>query len=69
MALAMVGGLTLPDGKTYAISGNWGTFEGENALAFGAIARISNNIYVTGGVGMGLNNNTVGGRAGITFSR
>jgi hypothetical protein len=69
LALAMVGGLTLPDGNTYAISGNWGTFEGENALAFGAIARVSKNVYVTGGFGAGLNNGTFGGRAGISFSR
>jgi hypothetical protein len=69
LALAMVGGLTLPDGNTFAISGNWGTFEGENAIAFGAIGRVSKNVYITGGFGAGLNKSTFGGRAGISFSR
>ena len=68
MALAMAGGLVLPQGKDFAISGNLGTFGGRNALAFGAIGRVSNNVYLTGGVGAGLNSGTVGGQGGVIFA-
>jgi trimeric autotransporter adhesin len=68
MALAMAGGASLPNRKTLALSGGWGTFEGSNALGFGAIGRVSDKVYLTGGVGMGLNNSTVGGRAGFLFA-
>jgi trimeric autotransporter adhesin len=68
MALAMAGGASLPNSKTFALSGGWGTFEGSNALGFGAIGRVSDKVYLTGGVGMGLNNSTVGGRAGFLFA-
>jgi hypothetical protein len=38
----MAGGLALPDGKAFAMSGGWGTFEGGHALGFGAMGRVSN---------------------------
>jgi hypothetical protein len=53
-----------PDEK-FAISGNWGTFEGENGLAAGFAARINENIEFNGGVAAGTNEGTVGGRAGF----
>jgi trimeric autotransporter adhesin len=46
----------------------WGTFEGSHALRSGAIGRVSDKIYLTGGVGMGLENSTVGGRAGFLLA-
>jgi hypothetical protein len=54
--------------KAFAFSGGWGTFEGSNALGFGAIGRVSDKVYLTGGVGMGLDNSTVGGRAGFLLA-
>lgn len=67
MALAMVGG-GLPSDKDFAMSLNWGTFEGENAFAGTAQARISENFLIHGGLGIGANQGTVGGRAGLTYA-
>jgi hypothetical protein len=67
IALAMAG-VTLPNDKNFAISGNWGTFRGENGFAATAVARITNNLYAHGGVGFGADHNSVGGRAGVTFA-
>lgn len=68
MAMAMAGAVALPDGKNYAISGNWGTFEGANAVSFGAIGKVTDNLFVTGGVGAGLEEGTTGGRAGAMWA-
>ncbi|MBZ9678654.1 YadA-like family protein [Mesorhizobium sp. ES1-1] len=67
MALAMAGS-GLPGDKNYAVSLNWGTFEGENAFAGSAQARINENVILSGGIGMGASNHTVGGRAGVTVA-
>ena len=68
LALAVSGGVSFPNTKAFAVSGGWGTFEGSHALGFGAIGRVSDKVYLTGGVGMGLENSTVGGRAGFLFA-
>ena len=68
MALALAGGLSLPGDARFAISGNWGTFEGQNAFAFGAVARVSENMFVNGGLGIGVERGTVGGRLGLTIA-
>jgi hypothetical protein len=67
MALAMAGS-GLPGDKNYAVSLNWGTFQGENAFAGSAQARISENVILSGGIGVGAGNHTVGGRAGVTVA-
>lgn len=67
MALAMAGS-GLPGDKNYAVSLNWGTFQGENAFAGSAQARISENVILSGGIGVGASNRTVGGRAGVTVA-
>lgn len=67
MALAMAGS-GLPGDKNYAVSLNWGTFQGENAFAGSAQARISENVVLSGGIGVGASNHTVGGRAGVTVA-
>lgn len=66
MALAVAGTLSLPPGKNFALTGNWGTFEGDNALGFSGTARISKNLYFNAGIGSGLSRGTTGGRAGFT---
>ena len=67
MAMAMAGG-GLPGDKNFAVSINWGNFAGQNAFAGTAHARINDNLFVHGGVGVGANSGTVGGRAGMTFA-
>lgn len=68
MAMALAGGLNLPEGKNFGISGNWGTFDGEHAMGFGAVGRVSKNVYLNGGVGIGAGHGKVGGRAGVMFT-
>lgn len=63
IALAMAGVPTLTASEKFAMSANWGTFEGENGFAGGAAVRLDSNIQVNGGIGFG--NETVGGRAGV----
>ena len=67
VALAM-GGAALPDNKRYAVSANWGTFCGENALAATAAFRLNEFAYAHGGIGLGTSRGGVGGRAGVTFA-
>ncbi len=67
MAMAMAGA-GLPADKNYAVSLNWGGFEGENAFAGTAQARLSENFILHGGLGVGASQGTVGGRAGMTLA-
>lgn len=69
MAIAMGGASILPCDKSVAVSTNWGTFSGQNAVAVHGVARLTRNPYFNGGVGVGTNHGTVGGRAGVTFTR
>ncbi len=69
MAIALGGsGAILPDDKDFAASLNYGTFDGQNAMSFSGVGRLSENIFLNAGVGTGLNQGTVGGRAGVTFA-
>jgi autotransporter adhesin len=75
MALAMAATPFLENGKNIAVSANGGYFEGEGALAFTGIARLGNglilkndSLYLTGGLGTGVQRGTFGARAGVTFS-
>jgi hypothetical protein len=67
VAIAM-GGAALPSDKKFAISANWGTFRGENAMSLGAQLRLSEHVVLNGGVGAGFAQGGVGGRAGITMA-
>lgn len=59
----------LPYGKNVAVSAQWGTFAGQNAMAFSGIARLmDDNLFLTGGVGVGLNEGTIGGKAGLMMA-
>ena len=64
MALAMERPF-VPLGQHFGVTGNWGTFEGENATAFGAAFRFNDHAQLDGGVGVGFDRGTVGGRAGL----
>jgi hypothetical protein len=66
IAMAM-GGVSLPSDKRFAISFNWGTFQGQNGGAFAGQYRVTNNFVVNGAVGFGFAQGGVGGRAGATF--
>ena len=67
IAIAMGGG-TLPDNKKFAISTNWGTFRGENAMSLTGLVRVSENVVLNGGFGAGFQQGGVAGRAGVTVA-
>jgi len=61
----MAGVPTLLQSETFAMSGNWGTFEGENGLAVNAAVRLAKNVQLNGGVAWGLDQDIAGGRLGV----
>ena len=67
IAIAM-GGSALPSDKKFAISTNWGTFRGQNAMSLGAQMRLSEYVVLNGGVAAGFAQGGVGGRAGLTVA-
>jgi hypothetical protein len=68
MAMAM-GTPTLPDSKNVAVSAQWGTFGSENAVAISGIARLmDDSLFLTGGIGFGLNQGSIGGKAGVMLA-
>ena len=67
IAIAL-GGAALPENKTYALSANIGTFRGESAFGGVFQYRVSDNIVLNGGLGLGFTQGGVGGRGGATFA-
>ncbi len=63
VAIAL-GGSALPSDKKFAVSANWGTFRGENAMSLGAQMRLNQYVVLNGGVAAGFAQGGVGGRAG-----
>jgi hypothetical protein len=67
VALSAVGP-DLVGAERFGLSLNWGGFEGASAIGGGATAVVSrwngSRLAVTGGIGVGLDDNAVGGRAG-----
>ena len=70
MAMALSGiPNVLPDTANYALSANWGGFGRESALAVGGAARLTDNLYFSGGGAFGTGGRGVGGgRAGFTYA-
>jgi trimeric autotransporter adhesin len=67
IAIALGGGV-LPDNKKFAISANWGAYNGTNAFGATGYFRVTDNIVVNGGLGAGLTKGDVGGRVGVTLT-
>ena len=66
--VAMAMAMDAPDlrqHERFALKGNWGNFEGENALAFTGTVRLSQRVSFDAGIGIGTNHGNVGGRAGL----
>jgi len=64
VAIAL-GGIAIPEGKNFALAANLGFYDGKEALAAQTAIRLDPNVTFNGGVGVGLDNNKVGGRVGI----
>ncbi len=60
-------GAVLPAGKTFAISANFGTYHGTTGFGASGVARLIENLYASGVVGVGGGTN-VGGRGGLTLA-
>ncbi len=58
----------VPSDKTFALSGGWGTFEGENAFGISGAVRASDYLQFDAGVAFGAGHSTVGGRVGATLA-
>ncbi len=65
MAFAMAGAPTLTNGEHFAMTGNWGTFEGQNGLAMNAAFRLASHVQLNGGVAYGVGEDLAGGRVGV----
>jgi hypothetical protein len=65
LAMAMAGTPTLLPMENFALTANWGQFEGAHGLAAGFAVRLDQNLQLNGGIAYGPNENTVGTRAGI----
>ena len=67
VAIAMaLGGLTMPDSKTFAVNASFGFFEDKQAFAAQAAVRVDPNWTVNGGIGFVADGGQIGGRLGIT---
>jgi hypothetical protein len=67
VAIALGGGL-MPENKKFAITANYGNYNGYSAFGAVGYVRLTDNVYINGGVGVGLNKGDVGGRVGATFA-
>jgi hypothetical protein len=65
MAFAMAGTPWLLPTERFAVSFDYGTFQGTNALALTAAYRLGTNVQANGGLAYGANGGGVGGRAGV----
>jgi hypothetical protein len=65
MAFAMAGVPWLLPTERFAVSANWGTFQGTNGIAFNGAMRISTNVQANGGIAFGANGGGAGGRLGV----
>jgi hypothetical protein len=69
LAIALGGGpAILPDCKQLAVTASCGTFAGETAFGASGVWRVSDNVFLNGGVGAAVLQGTVGGRAGVTVA-
>jgi hypothetical protein len=58
----------VPEDKTFAISGGWGTFEGKNAFGLSGAMRATEYLQFDAGVAYGASTASVGGRMGATLA-
>lgn len=65
IAFAMAGAPVVLPKERFAMSANWGNFEGSHGFAGALAMRVTDNVQLNGGIGVGADHGTVGGRAGI----
>jgi hypothetical protein len=67
MAFAMSASPTLLPGKKFALSANWGTFQGQNGTALSGAVRLYKDVQLNAAFAYGFRENMAGGRAGVGF--
>jgi hypothetical protein len=68
IAAAMaLGGTVMPPDTTFAVSFNLATYRGEQGFSAAAVARVTDNVWVSGGLAGSTVKGSTGGRAGVTF--
>jgi autotransporter adhesin len=68
IAAAMaLGGTVMPPDTTFAVSFNLATYRGEQGFSAAAVARVTDNVWVSGGFAGSTVKGSTGGRAGVTF--
>ena len=68
IALALTGAV-LPADKNFAVSANFGAYHGETGFGASGVARVSDNVFVSGGIGVGTSGQAnVAGRGGVTVA-
>lgn len=67
IANALSGATWLQSNEDFAVTGSWGYFDGEGALAFSAAARMDHNWSASWALGIAPEGGQVGARAGVRF--
>jgi trimeric autotransporter adhesin len=67
MAFAISGVPWLQTTERFAVSMNYGTFQGTNGMALNAALRLGTHAQAEGGIAYGANGGGVGGRVGLRF--
>lgn len=68
MAMALAGAPTVLPDERFVTTLNWGTFEGANAFALSAGARLGSQLQLNGGVAFDPGQHMAGGRLGLRMS-
>ena len=58
----------MPPDSTFAASFNLATYRGEQGFSAAAVARVTDHVWVSGGVAGSTVRGSTGGRAGVTFA-
>ena len=68
IAAAMaLGGTLMPPNADFALSVNVATYRGEQGFAASAVARLSDRVWLSGGIAGSTTRGSTGGRTGITI--
>lgn len=67
LSLAIAGTGDISSDEHFAVSANWGTFNGENGVAAGFAMRVRDHLVVNAAVASALSGGQMAGRAGIRF--
>lgn len=68
IAAAMaLGGTVMPPDSTIAVSFNLATYRGEQGFSGSGIAKVSDRVYLSGGIAGSTVKGSTGGRVGVTF--